>query len=62
MPDRIKLFVVSCVSRVNALPYAARLTLFAVPLIALVILGHHFGVLSKGNPGGYIPRGWRHPN
>jgi hypothetical protein len=60
MPSRINLAILSLVTRFNELPYGVRLVLFGVPLIALVIVGHHFGVLSTGNPGGHIPSSWLH--
>lgn len=60
MLDRIRLFVVSQVSRFDELPFAAQLALAGGSLIAVVIAGHHFGVLSKGNPMGIIPGSWHH--
>jgi hypothetical protein len=58
MLSRINFAILSLVTRFNELPYGVQLVLFGVPLIAVIIVGHHFGVLSKGNPGGHIPRSW----
>jgi hypothetical protein len=58
--DAIHYNTLRLVTRFNELPPTVQAVIFTVSVVVVVILGVHFGVLSKGNPGGHIPMSWRH--
>jgi hypothetical protein len=58
--DVIHYKAIRLVTRFGELPYSVQMMLVVVSLVVFVALRRHFGMLSKGNPGGHIPIGWRH--